>query len=144
MMRYLVVIILFFFYGSVFAQADTKEVSKAAEAFHNALIKKDTVVLKQLLHDKLVYGHSNGWRETKREMLDNLYNGTIDYIKIVSTEENIVIVDKTACLRATLTFDVVMKGKALPFKLHSMQVWTKHKKEWKLLSRQSVKEEIKN
>jgi hypothetical protein len=37
-----------------------------------------------------------------------------------------------------------MKGKALPFKLHSMQVWTKHKKEWKLLSRQSVKEEIKN
>jgi hypothetical protein len=137
-MRYIVTISLLFIYSAVFAQ-DEKSLKVAADAFHNALIDGDTVALKSMLNNKLVYGHSNGWKETKEEMMNNLYNGTIDYLKIKSADEQVTIEGNTGCIRATLEIDVIMEGKNLPFKLHGLQVWVWKNKKWQLLSRQSVK-----
>ncbi len=137
-MRSLVTISLLFIYSTVFAQ-DEKSLKTAATAFHNALVAQDTVALKGMLSNKLVYGHSNGWKETKQEMMNNLYNGTIDYVKIRSTDEQVTIDGNTGCIRATLEIDVVMEGKTLPFRLHGLEVWVWKNKKWQLLSRQSTK-----
>lgn len=138
-MRYIATILLLFIYSCVFAQSETKEVEKAVKAFHHALIEKDSMTLKSLLHNRLVYGHSNGWKESKKELIDDLFNGTIEYLKIKAEDEEIVLDGNTACARATLYIDVIMGGKTLTFKLHGLQVWVKQKKDWKMLSRQSVK-----
>lgn len=137
-MRCIVSILLFFVYCNVNAQSH-KDLEKAVNSFNKALVAKDSGTLKKLLHEKLVYGHSNGWKETKWEMINNLYNGTIEYIKIEPADEQIILDGNTACVRATLYIDVIMGGKTLPFKLHGLQVWVKEKKDWVLLSRQSVK-----
>lgn len=137
-MRSLVTISLLFIYSTVFAQ-DEKSLKAASTAFHNALVAQDTVALKGMLSNKLVYGHSNGWKETKQEMMNNLYNGTIDYLKITSTDEQVTIDGNTGCIRATLEIDVIMEGKTLPFRLHGLQVWVWKHKKWQLLSRQSTK-----
>lgn len=137
-MRSLVTISLLFIYSTVFAQ-DEKSLKAAATAFHNALVAQDTAVLKGMLSNKLVYGHSNGWKETKQEMMNNLYNGTIDYVKIQSADEQVTIDGNTGCIRATLEIDVVMEGKTLPFRLHGLEVWVWEHKKWQLLSRQSTK-----
>lgn len=137
-MRSLVAISLLFIYSTVFAQ-DEKSLKAASAAFHNALVEQDTAALKGMLNSKLVYGHSNGWKETKQEMINNLYNGTIDYLKIASTDEQVTIDGNTGCIRATLDIDVIMEGKTLPFRLHGLQVWVWKNKKWQLFSRQSVK-----
>lgn len=134
----IVTISLLFIYSTVFAQ-DEKSLKAAAAAFHDALIEQDTAALKGMLSNKLVYGHSNGWKETKQEMMNNLYNGTIDYLKIKSTDEQVTIDGNTGCVRATLEIDVIMEGKTLPFRLHGLQVWVWKNKKWQLLSRQSTK-----
>ncbi|MFN4246085.1 MAG: nuclear transport factor 2 family protein [Flavipsychrobacter sp.] len=137
-MRSLVTISLLFIYSTVFAQ-DEKSLKAAAAAFHHALVEQDTAALKGMLSNKLVYGHSNGWKETKQEMMNNLYNGTIDYLKITSTDEQVTIDGNTGCIRATLEIDVIMEGKIMPFRLHGLQVWVWKNKKWQLLSRQSTK-----
>lgn len=137
-MRSIVTISLLFIYSTVFAQ-DEKGLQLAAADFHNALIAKDTAKLKNMLSEKLVYGHSNGWKENRQEMINNLYNGTIQYLKIQSVDEQVTIEGNTGCIRATLDIDVIMDGKTLPFRLHGLQVWVWKNKKWQLLSRQSVK-----
>lgn len=137
-MRYVLLTLTFFIYCSAIAQTD-KALEKAVAGFHNALIEKDSVTLKKLLSDKLVYGHSNGWKQSKRELIDDLYNGKIVYTKINSADEQVTTEGNTACVRATLDIDVVMEGKEMHFKLHALQVWVKKNKDWQMLSRQSIK-----
>lgn len=54
----------------------------AVAKLDKALVEKDTIVLKQILHNELSYGHSNAWVESKRDLLKKLYNGKITYSKI--------------------------------------------------------------
>ncbi len=141
-MRYLFIIALFFFYGNTYAQHGN--LKKAMAAFHTALEQKDSTVLNRLLHNELVYGHSNGWKETKRDVIRNLYDGTLDYNGIDAGNEEIITEGKTACVRSTQNIDVVMNGKPLHISLHTLEVWVNTKQGWQLLSRQSVKPETKN
>lgn len=137
-MRYLVLISLLFIYSSVSAQSE-KSAGIAADGFTNALVDRDTVELKKLLDDKLIYGHSNGWKQSKRELIEDLYNGKIIYKNISSTDQQITLEGSTACVRATSEIDVVMEGKPVHFKLMVLQVWIWKNKQWKLLSRQSTR-----
>lgn len=137
-MRYIVTISLLFIYSTLFAQSE-KALSIAADGFNNALVERDSNALKTLLHDKLVYGHSNGWKETKNELIADLYNGTIIYHKISQAEESIVMDGNTATVRSIADIDVTMEGKELHFKLHVLQVWIWKNKKWQLFGRQSAK-----
>jgi ketosteroid isomerase-like protein len=137
-MRYLVTISLLFVYSTLFAQSE-KSLSIAADGFNNALVERDSNALKTLLHDKLVYGHSNGWKQTPKEVVDDLFNGKIVYHKITQSEEHIVMDGNTGAVRSVADIDVTMEGKELHFKLHVLQVWIWKNKKWQLLSRQSAK-----
>ena len=119
-------------------KADTNSLKKAVAAFNDALVKRDTVQLKSLLDDKLDYGHSNAWIQSKRDIIADLYNGTLIYTAIKQEQGSVVADGNTALVRAVTNLDVVMKGKPMQFKLNVMQVWI-YKKGWKLLGRQSVK-----
>ncbi|MBS1772547.1 MAG: nuclear transport factor 2 family protein [Bacteroidetes bacterium] len=137
-MRYIVTISLLFIYSTLFAQSE-KALSIAADGFNNALIERDSNALKTLLHEKLVYGHSNGWKQTKKEVIDDLFNGKIAYHKISQSEESIVMDGNTATVRSIADIDVTMEGKDLHFKLHVLQVWIWKNKKWQLFGRQSAK-----
>ncbi|MBS1584974.1 MAG: nuclear transport factor 2 family protein [Bacteroidetes bacterium] len=138
-MRYTVTILLLLISTVVFAQkADTISLKKAVTSFNDALVKRDTVQLKTLLDDKLNYGHSNAWIQTKKDIIADLYNGTLTYTSINQEQAQIIQDGNTALVRAVATLDVVMKGKAMQFKLNVMQVWI-YKKGWRLIGRQSVK-----
>jgi hypothetical protein len=114
---------------------------KAVGDLNSALQQKDTAVLKKLLHKKLSYGHSNGWIESRQDVMTDLHNGKLVYNSISQSAPNIVIEGKTAAVRAEADIDVALDGKQVKLKLHILQVWVwKDKdKEWKLLSRQSTK-----
>jgi hypothetical protein len=107
--------------------------------FDKALIAGDTVRLNELLDDEIGYGHSNGWIQTKRDLINDLYNGKLTYTKISTSDEKLVVKDKNASMRMTAEVDIVLNGSPLQFKLKVLQVWVKKKKHWVLFARQSVK-----
>ena len=110
-------------------------------AFDRALEQKDTVRLKELLGTQLRYGHSNGWIETKSELLANLYNGKLTYksIKLNGKNPSVVIEGKTGLVREEVTVDILYDGKPVNMKLSVLQVWVFRKGTWRLIGRQSTK-----
>ena len=137
MLRSVLTILLFFVYSSVFAQPE--ELKSTAQKLGTALLQKDTVVLKQLLHDNVSYGHSNGWIETKRNVVEDLYNGKLTYNKIDEEIKSINVEGVAGIVRTELNVDVTVEGKQIQLKLAVLQVWMKGKKGWQLVARQSTK-----
>lgn len=140
-MRYCLVILLFFIYSSASAQRSEEGVKLASEAFNQALVAKDSNALKKLLFHQLSYGHSNTWVETKQELIDDLFNGTITYNKVETEKvEVIMLTKKLATLRADVVIDADYKGsKGLVFHLHVLQTWKwQNMTGWVMLNRQSV------
>ena len=118
---------------------DSANLRKAMTELYTAMVKKDTVAMGKLVHKKISYGHSNGWIENKKEMMANLYNGKLVYLKIDQSNEQVEIVRETATVRSTMDIDATLDGKTSSFKLHVLQVWVwKDKEGWKLLGRQSL------
>lgn len=143
-MRVIILLMLLFISGGVCAQAaptlqDTTTLKNTIMAMDLALMRKDTILLKIVLHDDLVYGHSNGWRESKRDIVNHLYDGTITYKYINEYEPDIVFAGDVACVRTNPDINVVMDGKLIELKLHVLMVWLKTDKGWRLLSRQSIR-----
>lgn len=119
--------------------AQTSFLKEAAAKFDRALITKDTVLLKQLLHNDATYGHSNGWVETKREVIKNLISGKLSYQKLTSKDDNWIVSNNVATQRNAADINYILDGKSGELHLHVLKVWLKTNKGWQLLSRQSTK-----
>ena len=119
--------------------AQTMFVKQAAAKLEKALVAKDTVTLKQLLHKNLSYGHSNGWVQSKEEVVKDLMSGKIIYEKMESRYPQWTTGSDWATLRTTTDLNFLMDGKEGVLKLHVLQVWMKTNKGWQLLARQSTK-----
>lgn len=115
------------------------DVKQAAYDYNAAVIAKDTAALNMLLHDKLSYGHSNGWQETKEEQIANLFNGTITYHRIEQPELKVIMNGDVATVRGDGMFDVDYKEtEHMLFDLNVMQTWVYEEDRWQMLNRQSI------
>jgi len=136
-MRYLFIILLFLSTGA-FAQKRA-DLEKAVTNLDMALLNKDSVMLKMLLSDQLSYGHSNGWIESKHDVIQNLFNGKLTYRQINKQSQEMAIDGGMAAVRMVIDVDVEMNGKAIQLKLSVLQVWVWKNKHWALFARQSTK-----
>jgi hypothetical protein len=136
-MRYSFIILLFFISSCVFAQ--TSFLKDAVIKLDKALIAKDTVTLKQLLHKEATYGHSNGWVETKQDVIKDLVSGKLTYHKIETDSLTWKVNDNWATMRNKTTVEGSVNGTKFNLVMHVLQVWLKTNKGWQLLARQSAK-----
>ncbi|MBA2745890.1 MAG: nuclear transport factor 2 family protein, partial [Flavisolibacter sp.] len=95
--------------------------------------------LHQLLHPDLIYGHSNGWVETKTELLQNLASGKMHYSSIFSEEPEFKRTGDVISVRTKSRIAFVVNEKAGELDLFVVQVWKKEIDGWKLLVRQSTR-----
>jgi hypothetical protein len=137
MMKACFTILLLFVISNTFAQ--TSFLKEAVSKLDKALVKKDTVVLKQLLHGDLTYGHSNGWVENKEEVIKDLYSGKLAYHNIESSDYQWKTGSNWANVRSRAKVAYTMDGKQGELNLHILQVWLKTNKGWQLVARQSTK-----
>ena len=121
------------------ANGQTVFLKEAVVKLDRALIKKDTIVLKQLLHKDLSYGHSNGWIESKEDVIKDLVSGKLSYEKIETKDHVWEAGKEWATVRSTMELKYKMDGKEGELRLHVLQVWLKTNKGWQLLARQSTK-----
>ena len=134
----IVVTILFLFVYSL-SLAQTSFLKEAMAKLDKALIAKDTITLKQLLHKDLSYGHSNAWVETKEDVIRNLISGKLAYSKIESKDFLWTASKDWATVRTTSAINYLLDGEEGTLQLHVMQCWLKTNKGWQLIARQSTK-----
>jgi hypothetical protein len=106
---------------------------------NKALVTQDTVALNQLLHEKVNYGHSNGWVQTKREVINDFVNGKLKYTSVESVVGKVEVIKNNALVRSESMVEGVGNGNAFKMKLQVLQVWMWEKNKWLLIARQSVK-----
>lgn len=139
-MKLIVTIAFSFLVGSCYAQQTNEEKLVATvKEFHRALVNKNMVLLNQHTDKALSYGHSNGWVENKRELLNNLETGFISYQGFKADSIAVSINGTIAHVRFNAQIDATMNGIANTFKLSVLEVWLKKTNRWVLFARQGIK-----
>ena len=125
---------------SSFAQIDSVGLKNAMQQLDKALLQKDETVLNSVLHKDLSYGHSNGWIQSKSDILNDFTSGKLTYSKIENNSSAIIVINKEyATVKTNTNAEGVVNGTAFKLTLHIMQFWIKTKKAWQLITRQSTK-----
>ena len=125
---------------SSFAQIDSVGLKNAMQQLDKALLQKDETVLNSVLHKDLSYGHSNGWIQSKSDILNDFTSGKLTYSKIENNSSAIIVINKEyATVKTNTNAEGVVNGTAFKLTLHIMQFWIKTKKGWQLIARQSAK-----
>ncbi|MDQ3550766.1 MAG: nuclear transport factor 2 family protein, partial [Bacteroidota bacterium] len=119
------IFIVFALFITTTVSAQTSFLKEAAIKLEKALIQKDTVTLKQLLHNDVSYGHSNGWVETKGDIIKDLYNGKLAYKKIEHKSVIWAVGPDWGTVRSTDEINYILDGKPATLKLHVLNVWLK-------------------
>jgi len=138
-MRTLFMFILFFTCGSLIAQ-DTSAVKLAVDRLEKALVEKDSSVVKSLLHNKALFGHSNGWVQNKDEVIRDMNSGYLRYQMIERQSVSIKVDGKFAVAKEWMEVTGNKGGTDFKIKLFVLQQWIKTKKGWQLWIRQSAKQ----
>ncbi|MBL7722520.1 MAG: nuclear transport factor 2 family protein [Chitinophagaceae bacterium] len=125
----------------VFANAQTAEekLTTTLKEFHQALVKKNIVSINQQTDKALSYGHSNGWVETKTELMKNLETGYMNYNSYKEDSVQVVINGNVAHARFVADIAATLNGKDGNFHLKVMEVWVRKGKRWLLFARQAVR-----
>ena len=132
--------LVLFLFNNSFAQIDSVGLKNAMQQLDKALLQKDETVLKSVLHKDLSYGHSNGWIQSKSDILNDFTSGKLTYSKIENNSSTIIVINKEyATVKTNTNAEGVVNGTAFKLTLHIMQFWIKTKKGWQLIARQSAK-----
>jgi hypothetical protein len=118
---------------------DTTGLKKATVLLNEALLKKDSSVLMQLLDNNISYGHSNGWIQGKSEVVQDFSSGKISYSKMEVSDEKLQIQKQAVAIRNITNVEGIVSGNTFKMSLQVLQVWKRIKGKWVLIASQSVK-----
>ena len=141
-MKFLFIIGFFLLQVACFAQTEEVKLTSTLKEFHQALVKKNTVSINQQTDKALSYGHSNGWVETKKELIEHLESGYMGYNSFREDSIKVEVNGNLAHARFIADINASMSGKEFSFKLRVLEVWVKKGKRWVLFARQAVKYSI--
>jgi len=135
-------VIIGFCFTAITASAQSKEekqVADAVESLRTAMVKADTVQLKNIALPELSYGHSSGKLQNRAEFISSFATGASVFVTLEFTEQTIKVVGNTAIVRHTLSAKTNDSGKPGAVHLSILLIWQKQHGDWKLLARQAVK-----
>ena len=121
------------------ASVQEKKVLDLSGRMFNWLIVKQYDSLELLLDDRVTYVHSSGWVQNKREVIDDLKTGKLNYVKVTIKEATARMYDKTAIVNGIATIDGLMEGKSFVVELRYTEVYASKGKNWLLVSRHANK-----
>jgi hypothetical protein len=121
------------------AQTEESKLITAMKEFHQALVEKNTVSINQQTEKALSYGHSNGWVQTKTDLIKDFETGLISYQSYKEDSVQVSLSDKVANIRFIADINATMRGNSNSNHLKVLEVWVKKGKRWLLFARQAVK-----
>ena len=132
---------IIFLFIAVYCSAQTEEekLTTTLKGFHQALVDKNTTSINEQTDKALSYGHSNGWVETKDDMIKDLETGYIVYHSYKEDSLNIVMNGNMANARFVADINATLRGNTFLMHLKVLEVWMKKGKGWILFGRQAIK-----
>jgi hypothetical protein len=120
----------------VFGQQDI--LVKASRDLHQKLVLNDPK-LASVLDENLSYGHSNGWIESKENVIQDLASGKLKYVDIKEDSITSVAEKDLGYIRFVAEMTLEMDGKPMTLRLKVLEVWRKKNGSWKLFARQATR-----
>jgi hypothetical protein len=121
------------------AQSDEEKLTTTITTFHQALVSKNIVSINRQTDKALSYGHSNGWIETKTELINNLGTGFMNYSSYKEDSLQVSMNGNMANARFVADIAATLNGNSGNYHLKVLEVWVKKGKRWLLFARQAVK-----
>ena len=127
------------FVAAIAQSTEENKLTATVKEFHLALVQKNIISLNQQTDKALSYGHSNGWIQTKKDLINDFETGYISYQSFKEDSITVVINENMANVRFVADVEATLKGTANKFHLKVLEVWAKKGKRWVLFARQAVK-----
>lgn len=121
------------------AQTDEEKLTVTMKEFHRALVNMNTVSINQQTDKALSYGHSNGWVQTKSDLIKDFESGRISYQGYKEDSISIAMNGNMANVRFVADISATLNGSSNNYHLKVLEVWVKKGKRWVLFARQAVK-----
>lgn len=138
-MNRLLTLLFLFIALSSHAQTDEEKLVTTVKEFHQTLVNKTISSINQQTDKALTYGHSNGWVETKADMIKNLETGYINYHSFKEDSMTVVMNGKMASVRFITDIEVTLNNTKGKYHLKVLEVWVKKGNRWILFARQATK-----
>lgn len=97
-------------------QLDKEMVLQALKKFDDAVIARDEATLNAITATNLSYGHSSGKIQDKAEFVDDVVNGSFQFVSITNDNQSVNISENVAIVRHILSADATNAGQ--PAKVH--------------------------
>lgn len=118
---------------------EASEVLRLDEARFAAMIRADIAELEKILADDLVYTHSSGRVESKKEFIASLETGTLKYISIHNEEKKARVYGTTALINGRAKITISSQGQQQSFVLRYLDVYVKRNNKWQMVAWQSTR-----
>jgi len=118
--------------------ATAADARKAIDSFIAAVKKNDVAAVANFLAEDLVYTHSTGIVEGKKEYLAKLKTGDQKYTGIELMSPKIRTFGDTAVMNTQTRMTGASKGVPFDNTLFLMQVWVKQGGSWKMVAHQTT------
>jgi ketosteroid isomerase-like protein len=117
-----------------------KEVLETEYARFHAMIDKDSEGLDRIIHEDLVYIHSNGSVDSKKSFIEAISSGARYYDDIIVKGAQVRIYGKVGIINGSCTYQrKTEEGSLNNLSLSYTSVYTKIKGTWKQVSWQSFR-----
>ena len=116
-----------------------QEIMSSMEAWKQAMLKRDAVVLGKLFHPDLTYSHSSGKTESKSEAIEAATKGTNIMEAIEMSDMKVRLYGKTALVKGMIEIKSNNNGTRQDLHLSVLHVWMKTPEGWQLVARQSTR-----
>lgn len=140
-MKNILLLILLIVGTQAFSQtAEAEKVNQLHRKKFDWLINRKYDSLNWLMDEQVKYIHSNGWIQSKGEVVDDLKSGKLNYTSVVVEESSVSYFNQSAVVTGKGIFKGLMTDKS-EFAIHLLytEVYVRQKKQWKLVSRQATK-----
>lgn len=131
-----IIVSLLFAAGPAFSQsAEELQVLDLSRRKFDWLTKGTTDSLEALLDERVEYIHSNGWVQTRADVLNDMKSGKLVYQRVTIKEASARRYGQAAVVTGLGTFEGVNSGTPFKLDLRYTEVYVRSGNRWKLVSR---------
>lgn len=126
-----------------FSQTKKDKIAHHIIALHqkkfDLMISKQFDSLSLILDADLKYIHSNGWVESKEDLLTNLKSDKLVYKKVTVSETKVTLTNHVAIVSGKGLFSVILENVKIEIPLMYSEIYVKKRGKWLLLHRHANK-----
>jgi ketosteroid isomerase-like protein len=102
-----------------------------------AMTAQDYGALEPLVHDELLYTHSNGLSDTKGSWIESMRSGKVKYKSAACSERKVRVYGEVALISGKASLQVEANGEPRTLKLTFLNAWTRTPQGWQFVAWQS-------